>query len=281
MKRFNYIIAIIFIAIVTCSAQSKRISVLPKVDFYLQGINQFNEDKYADAVNSFDLYIKKNPKDADGYYYRGTAKAYRDFGSGKDNAIADLQFVLKNSSDIELKKKSLIMIGKALEWNKDYTGAIENYEASLTLTKGNYNFRVLDYDSFVGIADCYFQIHDYEKCVEASSKAIGINQNKIRAYEIRSSASYNLGLKSAAKLDYEKILSIEPNNWYYLSSLGTYYYIYSKEPNSTSMACYYFANARNAFLAKKSNKGNFDTFTYENIEVFKSVCGNYIPSYFK
>jgi tetratricopeptide (TPR) repeat protein len=281
MKKQIYSVLVLFLTFYTCIAQKPKSSQQPKIDYYSQGINQYKENKYAESVNSFNLYLKGNPKDIRGYYNRGLAKVIRDFGNEKGDAIADFQYVLRNSNDIELKKNSLIMIGTALKWSKDYTGAIENYEAALNLTKGTYSFRSLDYDSYVEIADCYFQNSDYEKSIEASSKAIGINQTRIEAYEKRSSARYNLGLKSAAVLDYEKILSIEPNNWYYLNRMGQYYYMDSQEPNSTFKACYYYANARNAFIAEKNKKGYIGTFTYEDIEKFKSVCGYYLPEYFK
>lgn len=230
------------------------------------------------AIINYTKAIKQRPNNYSLYFRRASSNfLFYDY----KNSIKDYNVVLNSSKDDNLRKKAAFNLGLNYSRLDDYTAAIDSYNNCISIARSNYELRSIDYDAYLNLANCKSRIGDYNGSIQDATNAIGINNKKIDGFEIRASSYFNLGQKQSSLKDYLRIAEIEPQNWYNLSSIGAYYYA---ETNQTYQACEYFAKAREAYLLEKRNRGGdmgLNSFNYENLETFRSVCGQYITWYFK
>lgn len=248
-----------------------------KVNFEDLAINAYELKDYNLAIINYTKAIKQKPNNYSLYFNR--AYSYSNTNDLR-NSIKDYNVVLNSSKDDNLRKKAAFNLGLNYSRLDDNTAAIDSYNNCISIARSNYDLRSIDYDAYLKLANCKFKIGDYNGSIQVASFAIGIYNKKIDGYEIRASSYYNLGQKQNSLKDKLEIEKIEPKNWVNLFSIGI---DYLNEADGFYKPCVYFSKAREAFLLEKRNNGGssgMNQFQYENLETFRSICGQDIPWYF-
>ena len=196
------------------------------------GIDKYRKDRYKEAKNYFEEYVKSNPNDKDGYYWLARACWKLD-----DNKCANINF--KKSYELTSKERN---IGK-IEFEVDSKANIEDYFDMATMFFESGNFK--EADSYADLmlkvnsksSSAYFikakvaQVNNQtQKAVEYINKAILYNNKLIRTnlakslnitqmpqmspemYETYALEEYfSADIMSAIKYS-KKYLEINPNN---------------------------------------------------------------------
>lgn len=236
----------------------------------------FNSLNYQEAILNYTKAIKLNQIKYSLYFNRALAEA-----KNKEyfKSIEDYNFVLKNSKDESLKKKSAFNLGLDFSELNDYTAAIESFYNSISIGKSYYELREIDFRSYIEIADCKYKIRDYEGSIQDATKAIGIYQTKIDGYEKRARCFSKLGKKDNAFADFESIKKIEPENVWNLIEIGDYYF---NDKLLKFVGCKYYVEARLQHIEfKKKNPKTRDFYWVENLEDLRIKCGQNLSNYTK
>ena len=142
-------------------------------------------------------FIKKFPEEAEGYFYRGSAKNKL----GRDEeAIKDYDKSIElgphNANIYYNRGVAKNKLGRHEEAIKDYDKAIEldPHNASTYYKRGNTKVQLEDYDG---------AIKDYDKAIE-------LDPHNASAYNNRGSAKDKLGRHEEAIKDYDKVIELDP-----------------------------------------------------------------------
>ncbi|MFD1139597.1 tetratricopeptide repeat protein [Larkinella insperata] len=181
---------------------------------YNQAVNDFNAERYEQALANFDKSLKY-PVDADLknsalFWKAETFSAQRNY----DDAIPLYQQVTRNgAANAELQGKSLYALGYAAYNKKNYAQAI-TYFRDFIAKSGTSDKQALE-DATVRVADSYFATKNYNEAMRYYDNAIA--QGRID----RDYAAYQKGMILAfmerdteAKAQFEKVLSQFPNSRY-------------------------------------------------------------------
>ncbi|MGV3561545.1 tetratricopeptide repeat protein [Larkinella arboricola] len=181
---------------------------------YNQAVNDFNAERYEQALANFDKSLKY-PVDADlknnALFWKGeTFSAQRNY----DAAIPLYQQVTRNgAANAELQGKSLYALGYAAYNKKNYAQAI-TYFRDFISKSGTSDKQALE-DATVRVADSYFATKNYNEAMRYYDNAIA--QGRID----RDYAAYQKGMILAfmerdteAKAQFEKVLTQFPNSRY-------------------------------------------------------------------
>ncbi|GAB3278063.1 tetratricopeptide repeat protein [Larkinella harenae] len=180
---------------------------------YNQAVNDFNAERYDQALVLFDKSLK-NPVDADLrnnalFWKAETFSAQRKY----DEAIPLYQQVLRSNANAELQGKSLYALGYASYNKKNYAQAV-TYFRDFIAKSGTSDKQALE-DATVRVADSYFATKNYNEAMRYYDNAIA--QGRID----RDYAAYQKGMILAfmerdteAKAQFEKVLTQFPNSRY-------------------------------------------------------------------
>ena len=100
--------------------------------------------------------------------------------------------------------------------NRDWTNAIDYYKKAINL-KPNYA------QSYLGLAQSYSHINDYQNALSSINKYFSYNKNSSLAYALRAEYNLNLGNITQAQDDIKKALEIEENMTYLLTEAKILY----------------------------------------------------------
>lgn len=171
------------------------------------------------ALADLNKLLELNPNfDSAAYYNR--ASAYKNLGD-YDKAIADYTRVAENYS------RAIETFNRALEnYNRDpsitsgdgYTLTVSS-AGFVTVHTGGFEIKPLDFVSLVdfgklaqkNLGDCYKDLKNYSRAVEAYTQAINLAPNYQEAYFDRAWCYGELGDNEKALNDYNKLLELNPN----------------------------------------------------------------------
>jgi len=173
-----------------------------------RGNREAREGNYDSAINIYDKVLKINPNNADIYYNRGLAWAYK---RDLENAISDYT--------------------KALEIKKDFKDAYHN-RGLLFSKMGKYNLAILDFTKALQLnpdnsqklniifnrAYAWSEMNHFEKAIEGYTEALKIHEmSKVNpsdlpeVYYYRGESWYGKGNLDNAISDYTKAIQKKPD----------------------------------------------------------------------
>lgn len=190
--------------------------------------------QYSFLLGCLDSAIQINPFNHDAYYLRGTFR-YRihafeeqkldsflnvvDFQFDdyyneypKEAAINDFAYAI---SIFPEDAKSYFRMGVVMTFNQQCDKAIEAFEKSIALATNN----LIQYQANYAIANCYLINYNAnggtdlaKKIINCLSRAIKINPNFLKAYELRASMKSQIEDNYGALDDYQIANTISPNS---------------------------------------------------------------------
>ncbi|MFC5408279.1 tetratricopeptide repeat protein [Larkinella bovis] len=208
----NYTTAIAYIE--GLKRRTPRINASYQRITYNQAVNDFNAERYDQAIANFDKSLK-NPVDTELrnsalFWKAETYSAQRKY----DEAIPLYQQALRGSNvSAELQGKSLYALGYAAYNKKNYSQAV-TYFRDFIAKSGSSDKQALE-DATVRVADSYFATKNYNEAMRYYDNAIA--QGRID----RDYAAYQKGVILAfmerdteAKAQFEAVLKQFPNSRY-------------------------------------------------------------------
>jgi tetratricopeptide (TPR) repeat protein len=179
--------------------------------FYEQGLINYQQTKYQDAIQKFSKAIQVNPNFAPAYNQRGNAY-YR---------LSDYQKSQADSSEaIRLNPRDVNAYydrGFSLYTLGNYNGAIADYNQAIQLDPSSANFYYAR-----GLARS--KIKERQAAIEDLNKALAINPQYAEAYLERGTIFRRLGNKLEAVKDLNEAVALQPENpeFYYQRGLANY-----------------------------------------------------------
>jgi tetratricopeptide (TPR) repeat protein len=215
--------------------RSKGVVEVPKPSekpYYAEGVRQFEQGKYDEAIDSFNKAIQQNPKLVDAYHYRGQAYYQT---KRFENAIQDynkvLQIAPQNAEAYHHRGQAYISSGKNDEAIADYTQAInlkpdfaaaysdraQAYKAqgkeALALKDLN---QALKYDP--GQAEGFYQrgishqrLDQHTQAIADFSQTLQLNPKHAKAANSRGVSHQAIKNIPAAISDYTIAIKLDPN----------------------------------------------------------------------
>ncbi|MGA0558716.1 tetratricopeptide repeat protein [Larkinella sp. VNQ87] len=207
----NYATAISYIE--GLKRRTPRINASYQRITYNQAVNDFNAERYEQAIVNLDKSLKY-PVDTE---LRNNALFWKaeTYSAQKryDEAIPLYQQVMRGNANAELQGKSLYALGYAAYNKKNYAQAITYFRDFITKS-GSSDKQALE-DATVRVADSYFATKNYNEAMRYYDNAIA--QGRID----RDYSAYQKGMILAfmerdveAKAQFERVLSQFPNSRY-------------------------------------------------------------------
>ena len=208
-----------------------------------EGWKFYAAGNYQQAVKSFTAAIEIFPRNAYGYYGRGTAyselkdnqNALKDFN--ESIKIAPNHFAYNNRGKINFElnnfKAALEDFNKALQVNPNDATAYYN-RGSVYFALENYNLGIADFDKSISLdpnnflfyikrASGYYIFGKFENALKDINTAIKLNPNQYESYSYRGEIYTALKNYDAALNDFNKSISLNPNDGETYSQRGNVY----------------------------------------------------------
>ncbi len=160
-------------------------------DYYSEGWDFYVEDKYREAIESYDKAIALNPRYAEAYQYRGAAYELLE---EYDQALDDYNKACQLNPKDPYAFSSRGGLHKKL---KLYDKALEDYESAIRLDS-------LNPRPYTGRGDVYAELKNYDNALDDYAKAIELNPQYGFTYESRAKVYRKLGLVKEAEADERK-----------------------------------------------------------------------------
>ena len=154
---------------------------------------------YQAAVQSFTDAINIFPRNAEGYFGRGTA--YNELHENQ-KAIADYN----QSIEIAPNFYTYNNRGKANFELKNYSAALEDFNKALQVNPQ-------DFTAYINRGKICFALKRFNQGMEDFNKAVELQPNNFVAYVQRASAYYALGKFDSALQDLNKAVKLNPNDY--------------------------------------------------------------------
>ena len=196
------------------------------------GRAKYRQEKYEEAISSFDASLRINPDFAEAYDGRGSTKVIL---KRHEEAIADFDAALRLNPNIADSYYGRGLAKLALE---RYQEAISDYNEAIRIKSdwsqayyergvakaalGRYQEAISDYDEAIRIEPDWgvayyergtikFWLKQYEDAIVDYDRALRIKPDFTPAYHDRGFARYKLGEYEAAIIDFNAALRIKPN----------------------------------------------------------------------
>lgn len=203
----------------------------------IEGINDFNNQKYAQAKDKFLKALELDSDNAEANAYLGMT-LYNENPNDKKNveeAIKKIKNGLRKNNNIEPAHLTLAEI-------YDEQGlldlAIDEYKEALKLNPNNY-------EAFYNLGRIYYKQNDYANAEINFTNAIKIKPDYVNANFYLANTKYNLKKFSESKTYYKKVLNYDPKFYQASSNLAKVYW----EENDYANSLLFYQNAM-----KLSNK---------------------------
>ncbi len=164
-----------------------------------EGWKFYSDENYQDAVQSFTEAINSNPRNADGYFGRGTAynelhenqKALEDFD--KSIEIAPNFYTYNNRAKVHYELKN-------------YSEALEDFNKALQVNPQ-------DFTAYINRGKISFALRRFDSGMEDFDKAVELQPNNFLPYVQRAAAFYALGKMDSALKDLNQSIKLNPQNY--------------------------------------------------------------------
>lgn len=108
------------------------------------------------------------------------------------------------------------VLGKKLLEKGDYESAVEHFTSFIKKEK--------DYRAFMGRAQAFIQLKEYNKAIKDYSSAIDLEKEDSRIYYNRGNCFLEMGEEQAAFADFNEALKLDPANYHAYNSRGFMYF---------------------------------------------------------
>lgn len=226
--------------------------------YFLQmGINNYEEEKYDEAITFFNKELQKRPKEGQAYYYLAKIQMKKDaFAEGlrqvnlaianladSDTVMArawiakgDIYQRLSDTAKFEAAYAKAIQLFPALP--EVYMERASSYASWDLLAKAKTDlFKVIDLDaSHLGartvLCNIYLQEKKYEAIVKEASKMIALDPSYVQSYDYRSQAYFYLKRYDLAIQDAYTAITLDDRSSRYRYN----YLVYGKKNFSLAIA---------------------------------------------
>lgn len=160
-------------------------------DYYSEGWDFYVEDKYREAIESYDKAIALNPRYAEAYQCRGAVyELLEEYDQALDDYNKACQLNPKNPFAFSSR-------GGLYKKLKLYDKALEDCESAIRLDS-------LSPRLYTGRGDIYAELKNYENALDDYAKAIELNPKYRFTYKSRAKVYRKLGLVKEAEADERK-----------------------------------------------------------------------------
>lgn len=192
----------------------------------LQGLTDYNQGNYSEAVTSYEAAITLDNTKAE--YYINLAMAYIELGQYQ-NALTQLDFAIELDPKNQSAYRSRGIVYIALN---DYENALLAFQAALNLTKGfvgPMEYDILDYRAVAELKKA-----DYNAAIKTYTILIDIGYNLKEHYYLRGTSHLlNNNLSSALK-DFDNAIAGDNSNYDLFLNIYTVLDLYNYEEEATS-----------------------------------------------
>ena len=164
-----------------------------------EGWKFYSDENFQAAVQTFTDAINISPRNAEGYFGRGTA--YNCLNENQ-KAVADFD----KSIDIAPNFYAYNNRGKANFELNNYSAALEDFNKALQVNSQ-------DFIAYINRGKIYFALRRIEQGMEDFNKAVALQPNNFLPYVQRAAAFYALGNFNDALQDLNKSIKLNPNNY--------------------------------------------------------------------
>ncbi len=244
IKNLRHLLLTLGLLLISINANSKATEEIGS------GVRALSDQNYDYAYQFFDSYVKSNPDDGVGYYFRSQAAYYK---KNNAQALSDINRALKSGKGI-FKKQGIttddMLIQRGLIYQAthnlpqaiaDYTAAVQengqNINAYINRGKSYAEIQQIaqsdsDYtqalvidetnlDALLGIAQNKISRHQYQEAIATLNNADGLYPEEAAIYSMRGDAYQMIGKKKEAfddiyrliqnKDDYNSLLNLLVN----------------------------------------------------------------------
>lgn len=133
------------------------------------------------------------------------------------DAIENNQYTQAMESFVKAEENGeddlMILRGKGIAsyYLMDYQAAVDYYHESMLLTGSRVTD--IDYDLNFYLADAYEKLDEYEQAIDTYSAILALNDKDVMAYYYRGTDYLKVGEHDLAIEDFDKALSLEPDNY--------------------------------------------------------------------
>jgi len=177
---------------------------LPGIEIFEKATQLFNEEKFEEAIASYQEFLEKNPEIFQVHFSLGNC--YKETGD-TEQALKEYQIVLEKADpekDLKLRAKALAAIGECYLKKEDLDSAQDYFKKSLELDPQD---EVLSYN----VGEIYFSHQKLDGAIEYFELAIQIKPDWPDAYYKLGLVYLNLTDYDSAKEKLKKFLELEPD----------------------------------------------------------------------
>ncbi len=162
----------------------------------------FELKKYSEAIQDLDKVLTLSPENADAYYYRGLTK---DSLQNSKDAVADYKLAAKYDPLYKSKipktgrekSNDFITSGNARFEQKDYLGALQNYQKAIDSDP-------YYCDAYMYHGNCKIMLKDYPNALKDYNKATELQPFDGRLFRVRGQIKHAMGDINGATVDWMK-----------------------------------------------------------------------------
>lgn len=173
--------------------------------YYEEGLKYFSNQKYNEAIASFNSAVNLNPDMVAAYCKRGLSYFFnRDYEKAISDFTKAIERDLKGSCGTEDKGAAYNYRGNAYFSKGDYAIAIEDFTRAIELNPNyayNYNSR----------GSAYYNSGNYDKAIKDYNMAIKLDPELAAAYNNRGTAYNAIGEYKKAINDFNKAIELNPD----------------------------------------------------------------------
>ena len=188
---------------------------LDELDYFQLGVQQLNRKQYAEAVQSFQAAIKKDPKNAQAFF--NSYLAYAALGKYPDAGVMLGSAIALKPDNIDWK---LLLADLNLQQKKDRDAA-KLYEEVLS--------RRPSFDLAVKLGNLDLSFENWEAAEKAFAIAAKLNDSNLDVHLSLAHIYSKLSDENASLDEYKKILELQPGNGEAADKVGEAYLNNAKE----------------------------------------------------
>lgn len=180
---------------------------------YNSGIESFENNRYGEAIRSFNQALELKPGFRDARYNRGCA--YQKLEKYED-AVMDFSYLIDEEEEDPIDTKSLYRRGECYTSLRSLDKAKADYQRLTELEKQSHR-------PWYYLGGVLFLMNDMESALDAFNTAIDLNPDFSYSYNDRASCHRKMENHLLAIADLERAASIDPQEPMFYNNLGSLY----------------------------------------------------------
>ena len=189
----------------------KQRETFPEVALLEEGVEHYNQGRFADARNVFEKAIQQDPAFPDVHFF--LARTYM-----RQGALELAEEAYKKTVELMPEyHKAHTDLAKIYASRKEWKDAIWHYERVLKLD-------VEDPMVYTDLGKIYVLRNEYEKAVRYFKKAIEIEEDYVEAHSRLGDVCFALNRLDEAEAEYQEVIKLKPNSDYAYLLLAEIYH---------------------------------------------------------